>query len=321
MIEEFVIPIFTGIHLDIRQFDFSFKDISIFDFRSKEFKNYLNGLQAELGDEVRRFMRGSHKKIHFPFQVEYAIVKNNPHSDYNYQDFHAIIDFLLIICPSDIHLFFELGFDVDNGRFRLEVATYWDKVGSLRYQNFNDSPIENLPKFNKYEVEEFAKLYFKAIKHSYINVAVGSYVSYFRASHLHFRYLSLFMALESTVDGANELSYRLKRNVAILCGDNKLDCFQIYKFLTTTYSLRSKVTHGEKPDFDKIEKYTKPLEAIVSRSIIELIVHNISTCKEFNEITTGLGFGQRNEISKGWSLYTLNEETLVNEYFWITHGL
>ena len=49
-----------------------------------------------------------------------------------------------------------------------------------------------------------------------------------------------------------------------------------------------------------------------TRTIIELLIHNIPTNGDLDKIITELGFGDRSEISRGWKHYELNILTVVD---------
>ena len=117
------------------------------------------------------------------------------------------------------------------------------------------------------------------------------------------------MALENIIPGAQELSYRLKRSVAIICGNDKNVCRRIYKNIDTIYKVRSKIVHGDKFDLKAIEPSLIYLNAIVSLLIIELLVHNVDTNIILGERITEIGFGDRILLSENWKEYKLNPIT------------
>jgi len=163
------------------------------------------------------------------------------------------------------------------------------------------------------EINEFISIHFERLKgDNFITLAIESYLTSYSASHFHFQYLTLCMALESVVDGSQELTYRLKRSIGLLCGDKIDSCKRIYNNINKLYKVRSKIIHGEKYDAPKILKYLSPLKSIVSRTIIELLVHNITDKKELNSKITELGYGGRDKISENWKKYELNILTFAD---------
>lgn len=56
----------------------------------------------------------------------------------------------------------------------------------------------------------------------------------------------------------------------------------------------------------------KPLKSLVSRTIIELLIHNIENKEDLNSKITELGYGNRNQISENYKHYALNVSTLID---------
>jgi hypothetical protein len=302
------IPILTGSYFDLTKFDFSFKDISIYDVESKEFKKYLEKLNPELKNYDVSAIH-NREEVHYDFEKQYAIVKNNPHKSYNNQDLINVWILLLIIYPSDLQIGHILYLDEVDNFFEISLVTVYkrkihgDYPGELLIAIDNDIPIVN----------EFSKLYFDRLNLSnYIGIAIENYLSSFSSSHYHYAYLTLCIALESIIAGNQELTYRLRRTVAILCGKDTFNCENIYKNLSKLYGLRSKIIHGEYYKIEKVKEYLKPLRAIVSRTIIELLIHNIPTNIELNDFINKLGYGDRTKITDTWIAYDFNINTIVD---------
>lgn len=127
------------------------------------------------------------------------------------------------------------------------------------------------------------------------------FMSNFDISHYTMQFLSLITSLESLVEGGTELSYRLKRLIAIISGDTPKTAQNIFKNLSSCYSLRSKFTHGEKYDISKFHKYLPYLIFLTSRTIIELLSHDTISRKDLNKKATQLGFGNQNELTKNYT--------------------
>jgi len=293
----------------LSNFDFSFKDISIFDVQSADFEDYIGKLQSDNKEHNLRFVRDIQEKTHSEYDKKYAIVKNNPKENYRYQDLLNVWKLLLIIFPSDLIIEYIIYYDeADNGFISSSTMSVWPKritgeyPGELLLTTEEDVP----------EINEFAKLYFERLNlENYIGISIENYITSFSASHLHYQYLELCIALECIINGNQELTYRLRRTVAILCGKDDGNCRIIYDNLNKLYALRSKIIHGEEYSISKVQEYLQPLQAIVSRTIIELIIHNTPNIKELNESITGIGFGDRIKISEDWNSYKLNITTLV----------
>ena len=304
----FDIPILSGSQFDLSKFDFSFKNIYIYDIQSVDFERHIESLQPNLKQHNLKSFKKITEQIHSEFDKRYAIVNKNPKADYNYQDILNVLYFLLIIFPCDLQIEHTIHFHEENGCMQSSSMTSWHKRATIgNPEELLFASEEDIP-----EINEFAKIYFdRSNFKNYIAFAIENYLTSFTASHIHYQYLTLCIALESTLYGENELSYRLRRNVAILCGQDVSCCKRIYENIKSIYSLRSKIVHGEKYSIEKVQEYLKPLRAIVSRTIIELIIHNIPDAEKLNEVITPLAFGDRSKITKTWKSYKLNYFTIL----------
>lgn len=305
---EITIPILGKTYYDLSKFDFSFLDIKIYDIQSDEFENYIERQQPDFKAGNMSFVTSIFEEIHFDYDKKYAIVKNNPKENFNASDIYNVWKMLLIIFPSDLQIEYEIIYDYEDDFFQRSYMSTFHKrytgeyPGELLYSN--DDKLD--------EINEFIRKYFKNLENdNYIGLAIESYLTSFSASHFHFQYLTLCMALESVIYGSQELTYRLKRSIGLLCGDNVNSCRRIFNNINKLYKIRSKIIHGEKYDLGKIFEYLEPLKAIVSRTIIELLVHNIPNKKDLNSKISELGYGNRNEISEDWQKYELNIMTMV----------
>lgn len=307
--KEISIPILTGSYFNLTQFDFSYRDITIFDIQSEEFERYIESLQPDFKPPNFNFIKNIQKQIHFDHDKKYAIAKNNPRENFNYQDIVNVYRILLIIFPSDLQIEHNLHYIIEKDFIQLSSMSSWDK------RTTGESPGDLLFALDDdvAEINEFASQYFDRLNLvNYIGIAIENYITSFTASHLHYQYLTLFIALESTIYGNQELTYRLRRTVAILCGKDDSNCDLIYENLNKLYALRSKIIHGEEYSMPKVQEYLPALKSIVSRTIIELLIHNIPTNMELNSIINRLAFGDREKVSKGWKSYKLNISTIVD---------
>lgn len=301
----FHIPIITNSYYNLSKFDFSFIDVTIYDIQSPEFKNYIDSLNPEFKGANFSFFQNIIQNIYGQYDQRYAIVKNDFRNDFNEKNLYHVYLILLIIFPSNLHLEHSVTFEEKKGFIQRSYMTTMEKT-DYDESRYLDSDDDFLPELN-----EFIKLVFERLKStSYIGLSIENYVTSYSASHMHFKYINLCMSLENLISGSQELSYRLKRSVSILCGRNCDNCNLIFKNLNEIYKLRSKIVHGEKYYMDDIVLKIEYLEHIVSRTIIELLIHNIPTNSALDKIITSIGFGQREKISENWKFYKLNSLTL-----------
>ena len=258
---EISIPVLFGSAFDLSLLDFSFKDIKIYDIQSKEFEEYISSLQPDALEHNFNFFREIIEKIHSAYEKRYAIVKREPRIDYNADDIFNVHKFLLILFPSDLQIESIIVYDVDENFIQTSYMSSYDRRFIDEYPGDLLIVLDNkIP-----EINEFAQSYFDGLNaDNYIGITIENYIMSFYSSHLHYQYLTLCIALESVIYGNYELTYRLRRTIAVLCGGDKFNCQTIYSNLNKIYKLRSRIIHGEDYDMEMVKAYLKPLRAIVS---------------------------------------------------------
>lgn len=217
-----------------------------------------------------------------------------------------------VLFPSDIQFVYEIGFQVFDNKYIF--------IGPIAFFGFHSSGFDD-----KYEhflffddrwlpdINEFIILFIQRYsKISYLKIAISHYMSSFKERYIHSAFVSLCICLEAIADGGVELSYRIRRNISILCGDNEIHSEIIFSNVKQIYSLRSKIVHGANYDDSKLEQYLPYLKVLVSRMIIELILHNIPNLSELNVNLTKLGFGQNQLISDGYKPIQPNLNSYVD---------
>ncbi len=314
-IEKFEMPIIGGIYSDLTKLDFSFIDIRLIEVHSSSLDDYITEIEPEISHLNLGFVDDIREKDYRDNpNKKYAIVKNNIKEDFDQEDIYNVYRLLLIVYPSDLQIEYIIEFYESDGLMQTSSMSLFDKNWSGHYESdllmifaVEDANYDDYNEFNK-----FSKLYFSRLKNEgYLGLVIENYIASFSASRLHYKYLNLCMALESMISGPQELSYRLRRTVAILCGKSAWYCKHIFNNMNDFYTLRSKIIHGEEYSYDKLIKYLPKLRALVSRVIIELLIHNIETNVELNDIVTKIGFGERKKISKDWQHFDLNITTWV----------
>ncbi|WP_188753626.1 HEPN domain-containing protein [Parapedobacter defluvii] len=309
MTENLKIPILANSYTDLSEFDFSFKGIQIMDVKTSFFANYLDSLEGndekwdyhEMFEEVVLQNIEEHEKY-------YAIVKTEPFENFNYREILAVYKLLLIIFPSDLQIQYVLEF---NGYDLGMSISSWQRTYTGEYPG----KILYLPDAPVSEINEFVeKVFVRMNEKGAIGYIIENYITSYEASHRHFQYLNLCFCLETIVDGRTELTYRMKRNVAILCGTSSFNSQLIFDNITKIYNLRSKIVHGDTYNEQKIEDYLPFLISIVSRTIIELLIHDIydiTAIGRLNKRITTLGFGDRHKISDDWKKFDFNIFTMT----------
>ncbi|HLX52313.1 MAG TPA: hypothetical protein VKR58_00130 [Aquella sp.] len=296
------VPILTGSYFDLQKFNLSFKDIQILDIKSRAFDSYIKKLNPDSILYLNKIKKQTSK-----YDKKYAIVKIHPEKNFDYTELVNVWKILLIIFPSDLQIQHVIDYSLVDNHYEFVSLSSWPKNVTEQYPGnplyTKDTEIAG--------INEFIKIVFDRLKcDNYIGIAIENYITSFSSSHLHYQYLTLFMALESIVHGPHELTYRLKRSAAILCGEDPFNCEIIFDKINTLYELRSKIIHGENYSVSKVKEYLPYLEAIASRVIIELLIHNIANIKDLNNTITRIGYGDRSKISQNWKAFQLNILTL-----------
>lgn len=296
----FEIPVLKNSTYDLSKFDFSIASIRILNIQSEEFKEYIKGLNPAHEKANFSFFDLIIENIHSDVDSRFAIIKED-YKQFSKQEIYNVHILLLILFPSGlqieniVHFVEEKSFVQRSSMSSLE--TKYTTVDDYLY--FDDEFLK--------EANEFINLVFTRIDYNnYIGLSIENYMNSFNVSHLHFSYIALCMSLENLINGSQELSYRLKRTTSILCGNTEENSSIIFKNLGKVYNLRSKIVHGEKYTPQEIYTKIEYLRNLVSRALIELLIHNIHSNKELDNITTVLGFGQRNRLSANWKLFKIN---------------
>lgn len=302
----FEIPVLRYSKIDLSIFDFSDFDIKILDIESDEFGEYIRNLYKGFYPGSISFFKDIEEEPHSQKYKRYAIIKNNPLSDFETDKILKVYCTLLLLFPSALQVQYSVHFGDDDG-------TRWTTKVPYPYGGESKSEdeylkIDNYSQSKLYNVNKLIKVIYPRFNfENYIGLCYMNYYNSFTASHLHFSYTSLCISLENLVHGKGELTYRIRRIAAIIAGNSKEDCKIIFNNLNIIYDLRSKIVHGDTYKSNDILNKIDYLRGFISRIIIELLVHNVEKNEDLNEIITSLGYGQRNLISTGWEFYELNE--------------
>ncbi len=297
------IPIITQTDFDLSRFDFSFRDIFVYEIRSNEFKEYIRLLSPDNFEHNFHFIYHLIEEINFDHEKFYAVIKKDLENSFNQKEIDNVHKLLLIVFPSDLQVLHIINYDNGEGFFQPLSMSSWNQRVTGEF------PGEFLILIDEYveEVNEFIKLVFERLSETnYLGISIYHYLSSFDASHIHYQYIALCMVLESMISGSQELTYRLKRNTAVLVGAKSYNCKKIFNNLNKIYDLRSKIVHGELYDAAKIAEYLPYIRTMASRVIIELLLHNFQNNTELNQRITELGYGGKFQITDSYKEYKLN---------------
>lgn len=219
---------------------------------------------------------------------------------------------LLLLFPSEITVRTIHYFEIIDGPkiFCGGGAEGYDFAPFMKY----DEPYEHyliIPPKRINEINRFLKIFHeRAGKINYIQTALKFYSMAWSVENPELSFVSLCIALEGIVYGKEQVTYRFRRNIAVLCGENEFYSIEIYKNVNRLYEFRSKIVHSSvtSKDYKYFEEYYKYGIAVASRMIIEMILHNIPNLQNLDEKLTELGFGDRKIISKNYKPFILNDK-------------
>ncbi len=303
---------------DISQLDFSSLGIKVLKMMSPEFMEFItqNSFEHEgkkaFSYNFRSFQSLNeelHNTTSFVSIPLDAITKQEDYAELNYQ-LQLPYHILQILSPSKIQIKEQVHFDVsDMNELNSSSATVYNFKSTFSYPNKNIN-IPNIEGANKL-IEKYSRLK----DTTPFKVASESYLTCFEINFYHMQFLSLIMTMESIVQGSQELSYRLKRGIAIICGRDKDSSKRIFDNLSKVYKLRSKIAHGDKYDLETIHGYIPFLINLASLYLFELLNHEIQDKKSLNDKLTEIGFGQGQLLSNNYERIVVDEELFnkVNE--------
>ncbi len=241
---------------------------------------------------------------------------NNPPTE---SDYFESIEAIRVIHPSEIYIqdIFTAQYFNEKGIFINGYITYksfhWFKYHNPRDHYFQ-YPKEYLKETN--EFLEFYKTNYK--KREYISNAIRYYSDSFNVNSIEMAFICLCICLETIVPGKEQLSYRFKRNLAVLCSESNEKGKRIFSKANLLYGYRSRLIHAgfNSKDFKKFDLFFEYAQILASRMIIEMLLHSIQTIEELDAKITELGFGQGKTISENYKDFKGNILTWdkVSEY-------
>jgi len=241
---------------------------------------------------------------------------NNPPSE---DDYFEAIGAIKVIHPSELYILNILGAQYFEGKGI--SFSGWSNYNHYHWNKYQDPeshyfvyPEENISETNTFL--SFYKANFK--KRDYIRNAIRYYLDSFNANSIEMSFICLCICLETIVPGSEQLSYRFKRNLAVLCSESNEKGKKIYKNASLLYGYRSKLVHSgmNRNDFNKFDLFFEYAQILASRMIIEMLLHDVPNIEDLDKKLTELGFGQGYKISEGYKKFHGNIFTWhkVSEY-------
>jgi len=293
----FTVLIITNSENDLSKLEFP--EFKIVNTKSEEFTEFL----VNAGVPKYSFALEIKESIEEDQKERFALINKDLTQTFGDKKIHDAFNFLVLMFPSYLAVEYIVDFKFENKKL-----VY---CGSFKTDIFNEEP-EGFLKYNEAKAEyinDFIKKYSQNYTEiGYLKSSTQNYMNAFDNIHyFHLSYIALCISLESITNGNTELLYRIRRNVAVICGKDSQTSQIVFDNINTIYKLRSKIVHGSDFSDEKVYEYLGYLQSIVSKTIIELLIHGISSLELLNKKITSLGFGNRDKLSENWSEILLND--------------
>lgn len=275
-----------------------FDEFEIVNCNSLQFQTYLKNsfVHQSIIDDLNKYQETD-------LYDRFAIIYKKKEK-FGSKKIYDIYNFLLVLFPSTLSVEYIIGFQVIENEVRISSIFKTEESYSL------DEEKLSLKCVDIESINDFIKNYYKEyLKINYLRSSIQNYINAFDSNYFHFSFIAFCISLESITNGNSELLYRLARNIAIICGKDENTSNIVFKNIKKIYSLRSKIVHGADFDDDLVSDYLYYLECIASKTITELLIHNIAQIDILNHQITKIGFGNRTLISENWKDYSLNPKT------------
>ncbi|HEY5744901.1 MAG TPA: hypothetical protein VIU12_02385 [Chryseolinea sp.] len=303
---DFVIGIYDGVLDGFDKIDFSWLNLQSFKLDSREFEKYIKSISANNhGDSNYNFylnilqeQAGGYK----PWAWVLAPIDLDKHVEKSM--FHRIETALLIMFPSDLRFIYaclhqRISKTAKRRRYLFTSYEGYSGYSHWRidgrdseyyrfYFHVAASRITHVNRFLKMILERLPKL-------DYLGIAVTNYVASFYQRDSQMAFLHYCIALESFLDTRSEITFQLARLCAVINSFNKDIGNYIFWITKKIYGTRSSIVHGVRGRKEEFRDYFFLLQAITSRTIIELITLNIPTLEEVIKRVNENGYG---DVSK-----------------------
>lgn len=287
-----------GTRSDITKIDFSNYKVKVLNVLSDEFNEFVNNLEdSEFGEVPSRevtYLLHRIKKDSYNTEI-FMFMPNSFNVEFSIFNYFECLKVLKIIKPNNMQV---VGSIAINGnateKLTLVGADFFDSDSQLLrdFENFEFAD-EELSAINS-----LIDLYSKRCQNiSYINRISDSYISSFYQKNYTMQFILLCICLESIVSGTEQVTYRLKRNVSLICADNRVGAEILYKNIDNLYGIRSSIVHGGEFSIEYLRETLPYLRNLVSRMIIELLLLNYRSVEDLNKDLNFAGFDKIREIA------------------------
>lgn len=314
------IGIIAGIESDLSLIDFSQWGLKCYHINDSKFKKYIrihsqkehfNHNWAEVYNQSQNERFSEEYRPTWDSEYLHVLAPINLNSLPEDGAIFDCLSALLVMFPSRLsirHIHHPQIFD-DCFFYFGTISTY-DSFSPIHHEK----PTTDFLKFDKKKksiINKFLKLYKARVKKlKYVQKAIRFYFASYQLDDSELSFVSLCIALEGVVSDSEQLSYRFKRNLSILCGENIAFANKILSNSSKIYKLRSTIVHSGdyKMKYEDFAEYYMYTRYLVSCMIREMILHNISDNQLLNNKLTNLGLGDKKRISEGYRFLDINSQ-------------
>lgn len=269
--------------LALEQYDIFSTKINSPDF-NRFFKSVqYNGVEYNLKEEIKTIKKN---RLEDKCVLLYS---NNPN-----KLFLKFYDFLKIITPSNINIFFSVDAILDEETNKYYFLDF-HSADSADHRFLKENPFDKDAPLIIVAIKRALPVFFKVEEDSYLYKIIDLYMEAELVKKNYVRLLLYISILEMLIDNdGRDITYKTSRLPAVLLGYDIDTSRIIYNNIKEIYSIRSKMVHKAK--FDKV---TSEIVEYLSYLISDLFFTLLNLKKEEKElfnITTELGFGQRSSL-------------------------
>lgn len=300
---ELIIGVFDSGSGDLLRLDLSWLNLKIFSLEDPEFmeliksKSYKHPQHDWAESNMRVFEEMVHNNSGYHPYL-YAFVPISFDKPVKESTFYLIEQILLVMFPSDFQLRNLISFnEEDTDAFTI---THWSDHDpySQWWIKGNEAGLDDfLLQFSDAEttnVNEFFQTAWKNLRRlSYLQLAVRTYINSFKLKFLDMKIISLCIVLESLTNAKTEITFQLARACAVINSENADEGKTIFFNAKQFYSLRSAIVHGDK--YHSLSQYYFNLQALVSRTLVELFTLNIPDRGRLISLVNQSGYGDKSK--------------------------
>lgn len=191
---------------------------------------------------------------------------------------------LQISKPSTLHIKYAVHFKLSGRFLNREMLEEYPDRSRFAYPRSKFSVKSNAG------IERLIVRYARMKPVQYIETAMQAFSACFEVNYYAMQYINLVMSMECFIPGKNEVTYRMRRGLSVLCGRGLKSSEFLYSNLSKIYNLRSSIVHGKEYSVELVHKYLPYTIVLCAKYLRVLIVYGIDNSEKLDSIITQSGF-------------------------------